>query len=390
MNGDRLMSTKSCKRGFFAPLFAAFALAVVALAALHSQPALAAADLALNRPATASSSESWGLEPAKANDGDSATRWSSSFRDGERWRVDLGSAQLVDQIRINWEVAHASSYELQLSRDGSNYTTVWSGGTSEPGWKVHDFAAQEARYVRFAGGQRATQWGFSFWDFVVYNIGGSSTGDSASKAPATLRPVGSPPLTDAQAASRVRRDPWEPRPENSWYNHRTPTQAELDRFHSHNPWSGCESLHRKVTGNFTGTTDEIIQWAAHKWGFPEDEFRAIAVSESWWRQSAGGWNGGGLMSVTSGVLGAEHLDPEHGLYRTSTAFNADFFGAYMRYYFEGCATWLNNLERGWDYHAGDMWGSFGVWFSGRWYNDGAHWYIAKVRRELAARTWEGF
>ena len=24
---------------------------------------------------------------------------------------------------------------------------------------------------------------------------------------------------------------------------------------------------RRVTGNFTGTTDEIIQWAACKWGF---------------------------------------------------------------------------------------------------------------------------
>ncbi|MBA2575194.1 MAG: hypothetical protein H0V05_00880 [Euzebyaceae bacterium] len=41
----------------------------------------------------------------------------------------------------------------------------------------------------------------------------------------------------------------------------------------------------RVTGNFTGTTDEIIQWAACKWGFDEDIVRAVAVGESSWRMS---------------------------------------------------------------------------------------------------------
>ena len=40
-----------------------------------------------------------------------------------------------------------------------------------------------------------------------------------------------------------------------------------------------------VTGNFTGTTDEILQWGACKWGLDEDVTRARAVQESWWRQS---------------------------------------------------------------------------------------------------------
>ena len=39
-------------------------------------------------------------------------------------------------------------------------------------------------------------------------------------------------------------------------------------------------LIKYVTGGFTGTTDEIIQWAAHKWGIPEDILRAVAVNES--------------------------------------------------------------------------------------------------------------
>ena len=40
----------------------------------------------------------------------------------------------------------------------------------------------------------------------------------------------------------------------------------------------------RVTGNFTGTTDEIIQWAACKWGIDEDIVRAQAAKESYWIQ----------------------------------------------------------------------------------------------------------
>ncbi len=41
----------------------------------------------------------------------------------------------------------------------------------------------------------------------------------------------------------------------------------------------------RVTGNFKGTTDEIIQWGACKWGIDEDIVRAMAIGESNWRMS---------------------------------------------------------------------------------------------------------
>jgi hypothetical protein len=40
----------------------------------------------------------------------------------------------------------------------------------------------------------------------------------------------------------------------------------------------------RVDGQFTGTTDEIIQWAAAKWGLPDNLIRAEAVVESYWYQ----------------------------------------------------------------------------------------------------------
>jgi len=43
-----------------------------------------------------------------------------------------------------------------------------------------------------------------------------------------------------------------------------------------------------VTGGFVGTTDEIIQWGAAKWGIPVDWVRAQYVKESWWNQTTRG------------------------------------------------------------------------------------------------------
>ena len=44
----------------------------------------------------------------------------------------------------------------------------------------------------------------------------------------------------------------------------------------------------RITGNFTGTTDEILQWTACKWGIDEDIVRAQAAKESWWQMTAKG------------------------------------------------------------------------------------------------------
>jgi len=40
----------------------------------------------------------------------------------------------------------------------------------------------------------------------------------------------------------------------------------------------------RVDGQFSGTTDEIIQWAACKWGLPDNYLRAEADTESTWFQ----------------------------------------------------------------------------------------------------------
>src|SRR5581483_2740680 len=89
------------------------------------------------------------------------------------------------------------------------------------------------------------------------------------------------PLDDATAASRVVRDPgFEPRPDNALANRTIPTAAELAQVGTDGALDAHgASLIAKVTGNFTGTTDEILQWASYKWGFDPDVTRATAVTE---------------------------------------------------------------------------------------------------------------
>jgi hypothetical protein len=224
----------------------------------------------------------------------------------------------------------------------------------------------------------------------VTTIAGKTTTTTAPPAPVLsgLRPVGAAILSDADAAAKVRRSAWEPRPANSVANHTVPTAAQLSTFNSYTgQWGTCDNLRRKVTGNFTGTTDEIIQWAAWKWGLPEDVLRAVAVTESNWNMSAVGDSG-----ASFGLTQIKNMSQWHGgtypLSATATAFNADYHAGMLRHYFEGCATWMRDYSyNGTTYAAGDLWGAVGAWYSGDWHSNAANTYIASVKDHQARRTW---
>jgi autotransporter family porin len=202
----------------------------------------------------------------------------------------------------------------------------------------------------------------------------------------TTLSLGSVLPSDAQCAARVQRSSWEPRPANTTANH-TNVYAQGYRLTGSTLGYGYQ---QRVTGNFTGTTDEILQWGACKWGIHEDLVRAQAVQESYWRQSElgdcrGGLAAGGCQSV--GILQVKGADdpPTHpGTWpyaAQSTAFDVDYALAVMRACFEGKETWLRN-----GYHAGDLWGCIGRWFSGDWYESSRD-YIANVKNILAKGPW---
>ncbi len=67
--------------------------------------------------------------------------------------------------------------------------------------------------------------------------------------------------------------------------------------------------------------------------------------------------------------------------------NADTAYAIWRACYDGYETWLNTVQAGSVYRAGDAWGCVGRWFAGRWHTAPAQQYIARVRLYLRERIW---
>ena len=138
-------------------------------------------DAALNQPATASSLENATFPASNAVNGNTGTRWSSAFSDPQWLEVDLGSSQTICQVTLNWEAAYATAFQIQTSPDGSTWTSIYSTTTGTGGVQTLSVSGT-GRYVRMYGTTRATQYGYSLWEFGVYTTtsGGGGTGNTVT------------------------------------------------------------------------------------------------------------------------------------------------------------------------------------------------------------------
>ncbi|THV28742.1 discoidin domain-containing protein [Glycomyces paridis] len=131
-------------------------------------PDMEGENVAEGRPAEASTFQEWGGHtPAMATDGDLATRWASEWADGQWISVDLGQRTDFDAVQLVWESAHASGYEVQVSDDGQQWTTIHTVTGGNGGADTIALSGS-GRYVRVLCTQRATEWGVSLYEFGVY------------------------------------------------------------------------------------------------------------------------------------------------------------------------------------------------------------------------------
>lgn len=85
-------------------------------------------NLSVDRPVLASSVSGNDSED-KAVDGKDNTRWQAAKEDKNEWLyVDLGKVATIDYIYMHWEAAYAKYYDIQVSDDEINWTTVYSKG----------------------------------------------------------------------------------------------------------------------------------------------------------------------------------------------------------------------------------------------------------------------
>ena len=147
-----------------------------------------AVNVALNKPATASSNENAGSTPNLAVDGNvTSTRWSSAAADPQWIQMDLGSMQNICRVKLTWETAYGKSYQIQTSNDAVNWSAIYSTTTGDGGVDDLTGLTGSGRYIRMIGTVRGTAYGYSLWEFEVYTV----SGPTATSAP-TLTPTRTP------------------------------------------------------------------------------------------------------------------------------------------------------------------------------------------------------
>lgn len=149
-------------------------------------------NIAVNKPVTASTWEvpSWSTDPGivaavKVNDGDYTTRWSSESWDPQWISIDLGATHTVGTVILNWEAAYGKSYDIQVSTDGTNWTTVYRQLYGRGGVETIKVKAA-GRYVRMSGFARGTGNGYSLYELEVYDF---ITGDPVPAVHIPDKPV---------------------------------------------------------------------------------------------------------------------------------------------------------------------------------------------------------
>jgi hypothetical protein len=130
-------------------------------------------NLAYGKPVTASSSEEPDYPPENAVDGDLNSRWSSGWSVPPWIQVDLGAIYHIQRVMLDWESPYAWSYMIQISSDGSEWTTVYST-TDAIGWLEDVSVSGSGRYVRIHDTSRGPYtyqpYGYFLYEFDVYGV----------------------------------------------------------------------------------------------------------------------------------------------------------------------------------------------------------------------------
>lgn len=144
---------------------------------VYGTPTQTTSNLALNKTASASSLEATGLEASKAVDGNTTTtRWASTEGVDPQWlSVDLGASYAIASVKITWEAAYASTYQVQISTNGSTWTDLKSVTGNTALINNHTGLSATGRYIRIYGTARGTTYGYSIYELEVYGTAAAQT-----------------------------------------------------------------------------------------------------------------------------------------------------------------------------------------------------------------------
>lgn len=117
--------------------------------------------------ATASSHHD-ALIAANATDSYPATRWSSKFTNDEWIMLELDKPEKIAAVELAWEASYAIEHEIQVSKNGKDWKTVFKETEGDGGNDLITFDSVKCRFIRMMGLKRKTQWGYSLYAFNVF------------------------------------------------------------------------------------------------------------------------------------------------------------------------------------------------------------------------------
>lgn len=123
---------------------------------------------ALLRNTSVSSIEATNYYSTYAVDGDIKTRWSTKYSDYQWFIVEFEQIYSIQRVFLNWETAYGKVYDIKVSEDGTNWTTAYLEGGGNGGKDLIIFDPINAKYLKFVGNGRGTEWGYSLYELEVY------------------------------------------------------------------------------------------------------------------------------------------------------------------------------------------------------------------------------
>ncbi|MFH2137673.1 MAG: family 16 glycosylhydrolase [Candidatus Omnitrophota bacterium] len=121
-----------------------------------------------NKQVSSSTVESAQYPPESAVDGNPDTRWSSHFADSQWIQIDLGETYWIKAVRLSWEVAYATTYEIQVSENAVEWQTIYSTQNGKGKTEEITNLNAPARYISMYAIERGTEFGHSLWEFEVF------------------------------------------------------------------------------------------------------------------------------------------------------------------------------------------------------------------------------
>ena len=109
---------------------------------------------------------------ANAIDGNNGSSWESEHGvDAVTLTIDMGKLRIFNTVQLRWQTAYGKHFTIDVSNDNAAWRTI-----KEVNEELSDFPYEQnielaandtARYIRFNGIERGTQWGYNLYEFRV-------------------------------------------------------------------------------------------------------------------------------------------------------------------------------------------------------------------------------